>query len=50
MTLNQRQPRPRVFPIIGDLFETVPAFTTALQQEARPEMEADELAVVTPPV
>jgi alkylation response protein AidB-like acyl-CoA dehydrogenase/flavin-dependent dehydrogenase/electron transfer flavoprotein alpha subunit/electron transfer flavoprotein alpha/beta subunit/ferredoxin-like protein FixX len=33
MTLNQRQPRPRVFPIVGDLFETVPALTAALQQE-----------------
>ena len=33
MTLNQRQPRPRVFPIIGDLFETVPALTEALQHE-----------------
>jgi electron transfer flavoprotein alpha subunit len=30
MTLNQRQPRPRVFPIVGDLFQTVPAFMTAL--------------------
>src|SRR5207245_10166728 len=46
MTLNQRQPRPRVFPIVGDLFETVPAFTTALQQEARPEMEVREPAVL----
>ena len=36
MTLNQRQPRPRVFPVVGDLFETVPALTAALQQE-RPE-------------
>jgi electron transfer flavoprotein alpha subunit len=33
MTLNQRQPRPRVFPVVGDLFETVPAFTAALVQE-----------------
>ena len=33
MTLNQRQPRPRVFPIVGDLFETVPAFIAALQKE-----------------
>jgi len=33
MTLNQRQPRPRVFPIVGDLFETVPAFIAALQNE-----------------
>jgi len=33
MTLNQRQPRPRVCPVVGDLFETVPAFTAALLQE-----------------
>ena len=30
MTLNQRTPRPHVVPIVGDLFETVPAFTEAL--------------------
>lgn len=34
LTLNQRQPRPRVFPIVGDLFETVPAFVSALREEA----------------
>jgi electron transfer flavoprotein alpha subunit len=34
MTLNQRQARPRVFPVVGDLFETVPAFTAALGEEA----------------
>jgi electron transfer flavoprotein alpha subunit len=33
MTLNQRQSRPRVFPIVGDLFETVPAFIAALRNE-----------------
>jgi electron transfer flavoprotein alpha subunit len=33
MTLNQRQPRPRVFPVVGDLFETVPAFIAALGKE-----------------
>ncbi|MBV9125956.1 MAG: electron transfer flavoprotein subunit alpha/FixB family protein, partial [Planctomycetes bacterium] len=33
MTLNQRQPRPRVFPVVGDLFETVPALTAALRKE-----------------
>jgi electron transfer flavoprotein alpha subunit len=32
MTLNQRQPRPKVFPVVGDLFETVPAFTAALEE------------------
>ncbi len=33
MTLNQRQPRPRVYPVLGDLFETVPAFVAALEDE-----------------
>ena len=32
LTLNRRQPRPRVFPVVGDLFETVPAFIAALQE------------------
>ena len=32
MSLNRRQARPRVFPVIGDLFETVPALTEALRQ------------------
>ncbi|GIW79425.1 MAG: hypothetical protein KatS3mg105_1232 [Gemmatales bacterium] len=33
MTLNQRRARPRVFPVVGDLFETVPAFTATLKKE-----------------
>jgi hypothetical protein len=33
MTLNQRQVRPRVFPVVGDLFVTVPAFIAALREE-----------------
>lgn len=33
MTLNQRQAQPQVYPVIGDLFETVPAFTTGLLSE-----------------
>jgi electron transfer flavoprotein alpha subunit len=33
MTWNQRQARPRVFPVIGDLFETVPALIAALGAE-----------------
>lgn len=35
MTLNQRQPRPKVFPIVGDLFKTVPTFIQALGAEER---------------
>ncbi|MER3414695.1 MAG: hypothetical protein C4297_00575 [Gemmataceae bacterium] len=34
MTLNRRQPRPRVYPVLGDLFETVPALVAALLAEA----------------
>jgi electron transfer flavoprotein-quinone oxidoreductase len=37
MTLNQRQPQPRVFPVVGDLFETVPAFVAALKEEPASE-------------
>jgi hypothetical protein len=33
MTLNQRQAQPRVYPVIGDLFETVPALVACLQEE-----------------
>ena len=47
MTLYQRQPQPRVFPVLGDLFNTVPTFTAALRQEALEESPADEPAVVT---
>jgi len=39
LTLNRRQPRPRVFPVVGDLFETVPAFIAALGEEV-PEPQA----------
>ncbi len=31
MTLNRRRARPKVVPIVGDLFETVPQFTAALK-------------------
>jgi electron transfer flavoprotein alpha subunit len=34
MTLNQRQARPRIFAVVGDLFETVPAFVAAVCEEA----------------
>jgi electron transfer flavoprotein alpha subunit len=33
MTLNQRQSQPRVFPVLGDLFETIPALISALRQQ-----------------
>jgi alkylation response protein AidB-like acyl-CoA dehydrogenase/flavin-dependent dehydrogenase/ferredoxin-like protein FixX len=39
MTLNQRQPRPRVFPVLGDLFQTVPALTAALRDEFLGQVE-----------
>jgi hypothetical protein len=45
MTLNQRQPRPRVRPVVGDLFETVPAFTAALTQEQSAQPEQAQHAV-----
>jgi electron transfer flavoprotein-quinone oxidoreductase len=46
MVYNRLRPRPRVFPVVGDLFQTVPAFTSALQQEspARPEAPAQVAA------
>jgi electron transfer flavoprotein alpha subunit len=33
MTLNQRRARPKVVPVVGDLFETVPKFTAALKPQ-----------------
>jgi electron transfer flavoprotein-quinone oxidoreductase len=42
MILNQRIPRPRVFPVIGDLFETVPAFVAALRQDLSARTESEE--------
>jgi hypothetical protein len=33
MTLNQRQAQPKVYPVVGDLFETVPALVACLQEE-----------------
>jgi len=48
MTLNQRQPKPRVYPVIGDLFDTVPAFIAALRQEAPGKAPApDQSEVIT---
>jgi electron transfer flavoprotein-quinone oxidoreductase len=40
MTLNQRTTRPRVWPIVGDLFETVPAFISALSGEFSPTSQS----------
>jgi alkylation response protein AidB-like acyl-CoA dehydrogenase/flavin-dependent dehydrogenase/ferredoxin-like protein FixX len=39
MTLNQRQARPRVFPVVGDLFETVPAFIAALGEDTSASLQ-----------
>jgi alkylation response protein AidB-like acyl-CoA dehydrogenase/flavin-dependent dehydrogenase/electron transfer flavoprotein alpha subunit/ferredoxin-like protein FixX len=33
MVLNRTRARPRVLPVVGNLFETVPAFTAAILQE-----------------
>jgi electron transfer flavoprotein alpha subunit len=48
MTLNQRQARPRVYPVVGDLFETVPALVACLQEERAGATK--ELAEVGPSV
>jgi electron transfer flavoprotein-quinone oxidoreductase len=48
MTLNQRQPQPRVFPVIGDLFETVPAFTAAILREEGSHAEGAGSADIEP--
>ena len=42
MTLNQRRERPKVYPIVGDLFETVPKFIAALK--SKPGRTSDEMA------
>jgi hypothetical protein len=44
LTLNERQARPRVYPVIGDLFETIPAFIAALKQQ--PSADAEPLTDV----
>jgi alkylation response protein AidB-like acyl-CoA dehydrogenase/electron transfer flavoprotein alpha subunit len=33
MVLNRHQARPKVFPVVGNLFETIPAFIAALKEE-----------------
>jgi electron transfer flavoprotein-quinone oxidoreductase len=45
MTLNQRALRPKVFPIVGDLFETVPAFISALKEDGMTAPPRNEPAV-----
>jgi electron transfer flavoprotein alpha subunit len=34
MTLNDMRSAPRVYPVVGDLFETLPRFTAALRRAA----------------
>ena len=36
MILNRSRPRPRVFPILGDLFTEVPRFIAALSSHPTP--------------
>jgi electron transfer flavoprotein alpha subunit len=45
MTLNQRQSRPKVYPVVGDLFATVPDFTAALRTEKPGELTFSEQMV-----
>jgi electron transfer flavoprotein alpha subunit len=40
MTLNQRQAKPRVFPVAGDLFQTIPALIAALKEDPSDKQEA----------
>jgi len=35
MTLNQRRERPKVYPVVGNLFDTVPKFIAALKARAQ---------------
>src|SRR5262249_43817520 len=46
MTLNRRQARPRVFPVVGDLFETVPELVAALRQQPSVSPGAGQPAAV----
>jgi electron transfer flavoprotein alpha subunit len=48
MTMNQRQPRPRVFPVVGDLFETVPALIAALGQEPAQDLQRSTVDSTVP--
>jgi electron transfer flavoprotein-quinone oxidoreductase len=54
LTLNQRQAQPKVYPVVGDLFETVPALVEELRRQMRDrpeagEPEAEQAAEVVPP-
>jgi alkylation response protein AidB-like acyl-CoA dehydrogenase/electron transfer flavoprotein alpha subunit len=49
VTLNRRQPQPRVFPVLGDLFETVPAFLDGLRQDQAPPLAGVPRHDVTTP-
>jgi alkylation response protein AidB-like acyl-CoA dehydrogenase/flavin-dependent dehydrogenase/ferredoxin-like protein FixX len=40
MVLNRTRARPKVFPVVGNLFETVPAFTAAILQECNGSSES----------
>jgi electron transfer flavoprotein-quinone oxidoreductase len=42
MTLNQRQAQPKVYPVVGDLFETVPALIEALRQDSAAGVEVGQ--------
>jgi len=46
LTLNQRQAKPKVYPVIGDLFETVPALIACLGEE---RMDPSPLASLPSP-
>ena len=43
MTLNQRISQPKVVPVVGDLFETIPAFIAALREDSPPSPDSSEL-------
>ncbi|MFN4258266.1 MAG: FAD-dependent oxidoreductase [Gemmataceae bacterium] len=45
MTWNQRQPQPRVYPVVGDLFETVPLLIAALNEH---QHHVEEVGVAEP--
>jgi alkylation response protein AidB-like acyl-CoA dehydrogenase/electron transfer flavoprotein alpha subunit len=48
MTLNQRQAQPRDYPIVGDLFTTVPELVAVLQKEAASQASQAETVAAQP--